>query len=167
MESLGRLKRYSKKPAEGGANLQGYQMKCRQRGVSTMHLAFSSLSCPTWTLEQIVRTAVENGYDGVELRGLGSHMNLPEAPEFVLEQRRAVRARFADSGLAICCLGSSARFADPAYRDASRAELKTYMELAADLGCPFVRTFGGNIPQGTSRQEAVHAVAEELNALAP
>ena len=47
-----------------------------------MRLAFSSLSCPAWTLEQIVRAAIENRYDGVELRGLGSHIDILQAPEF-------------------------------------------------------------------------------------
>jgi len=41
-----------------------------------MRLAFSTLSCPAWTLEQIVRAAVDYGYTGVELRGIASHADL-------------------------------------------------------------------------------------------
>lgn len=132
-----------------------------------MRLAFSTLSCPAWTLEQILRAAVEYGYSGIELRGLGAHIDLREAPDFAPDQRRAVRSRIADSGLEICCLGSSARFADPADRDRSRDELRSYIELAADLGCPLVRVFGGWVPERIDREDAARAVAEELNALAP
>ena len=42
-----------------------------------MRLAFSTLSCPTWTLEQIVQAALDWGYAGVEVRGLGPHVENP------------------------------------------------------------------------------------------
>jgi sugar phosphate isomerase/epimerase len=132
-----------------------------------MQLAFSTLSCPAWTLDQIVRAGVEYGYAGVELRGIGANVDLRAVPELEPGRRSAVRTRFADSGLALCCLGSSARFADPAERDQSRKEARDYIELAADLGCPLVRVFGGWIPEGTTRTDAARAVAEELNGLAP
>lgn len=76
------------------------------------------------------------------------------------------RARFADSGLTICCLGSSAHFAAPETRAKSREELKGYIELAAALGCPLVRVFGGHLPEGDRREDATCAVADELSAMA-
>ena len=45
-------------------------------------LAFSTLGCPDWTLQQIVDFAVKHGYKGLELRGLQRQMDLPKCPEF-------------------------------------------------------------------------------------
>ncbi|MDP5090742.1 MAG: sugar phosphate isomerase/epimerase, partial [Saprospiraceae bacterium] len=45
-------------------------------------LAFSTLGCPDWTLSQVVRSAVENGYKGFEIRGLKGEMFLPNCPDF-------------------------------------------------------------------------------------
>ncbi|NOZ57887.1 MAG: sugar phosphate isomerase/epimerase, partial [Calditrichaeota bacterium] len=41
-----------------------------------------------------------------------------------------------------------------------------YVEVAAGLGAPFVRLFGGTIPDGVSQEEAVKMAAERLRGLA-
>jgi len=33
-----------------------------------MKLSFSTLACPEWTMSQIIATAADSGYDGIELR---------------------------------------------------------------------------------------------------
>jgi sugar phosphate isomerase/epimerase len=131
-----------------------------------MQLTFSTLSCPAWTLDQIHGTAVENGYAGVELRGLQEHVDLRQSPAFQPPNRAAVRRQFAEAGIDIRCLGSSARFADSRHRDASLIEARDYVELAADLGCPMVRVFGGS-PGPDDKDDGVARVAEALAELAP
>jgi sugar phosphate isomerase/epimerase len=132
-----------------------------------MKLAFSTLGCPKWSLDDILRNAVAYGYEGVELRGLQDEMFLPKHPALTPENREATRRRFHDAGLAIVALGSSARLGVPESEWRKQEdEAKAYAELAASLQCPVVRVFGGNIPQGMSRETYFALVAERLQKLA-
>ena len=45
-------------------------------------LSFSTLGCPGWTFETILNFADENGYDGIELRGILRQLDLTKCPEF-------------------------------------------------------------------------------------
>lgn len=47
-----------------------------------MKLSFSTLGCPRWTLKEIVATAKDLGFGGVEIRGIGDTINALEIPEF-------------------------------------------------------------------------------------
>ena len=47
-----------------------------------MKLSFSTLGCPRWTLKEIVATAKDLGFGGVEIRGIGDKINALEIPEF-------------------------------------------------------------------------------------
>ena len=102
-------------------------------------LAFSTLGCPAWNLDQILHGAVEYGYDAVELRGYQSELDLPKAAPFTPENRRETRQRFADAGIALCCVSSSGVVAQ-----GNLDHVKTHCALAHDLGCPLVRIFGGH-----------------------
>ena len=64
----------------------------------------------------------------------------------------------AAEGLEICCVATSVRMADPdtAAREQHIADLHKYIDLAADLGCSLVRTFGG--PQSGRGSELAVAV---------
>ena len=45
-----------------------------------MKLSFSTLGCPRWTLKEIVATAKDLGFGGVEIRGIGDKINALEIP---------------------------------------------------------------------------------------
>jgi sugar phosphate isomerase/epimerase len=132
-----------------------------------MKLAFSTLGCPAWNLDQILAAARESGYDGVEWRGYQEEMELPRASIFTGESRRETRQRFADAGLQFACMSSSVRLSDPT-PEAQRREREAftaYAALAADLDCGMVRVFGGNLPSGTTREGALPGMAEFLRHL--
>ncbi len=136
-------------------------------GVVTVKLAFTTLACPKWSLDEIIRNAVAWGYQGVELRGLQDEMFLPKHPALTPENREATRRRFHDAGLQIVALGSSARLGTTgAEWQKQQEEAKAYAELAAALHCPVVRVFGGNIPQGMDKSAYLALVAEHLQELA-
>jgi len=138
-----------------------------------MKIGFSSVGCPGWDLGTIVSNAKAMGYQGVELRGLRGQMNLPICPELTADPP-ATKALFAEAGVELACLGSSAafHFRDP-YRVAdNQAEAREYIELAGKLGCPFVRVFGAEIPRRfllgyESRDVVLARIAKALRELAP
>lgn len=117
-------------------------------------LATMTSVCPDWTLDQVVAGMQRHGYTGLEPRvewghACGLELALGKA------QRAAARRCVADAGLEICCVATGVRMAvpDPAERARHVADLRRYVELAADLGCGLVRTFGG--PRAADRALAL------------
>ena len=127
-------------------------------------LAFSTLGCPDWSLDQVIAAAREYGYDGVELRLLDGEIITPELPA---SERERVRTTFAAAGLPICCLDSSIRVATGADPEGVAAEIRAFLALAAEIGAPMIRVFGGDWPEGKSEDEVFAATADLLNGVAP
>jgi sugar phosphate isomerase/epimerase len=127
-------------------------------------LAYSTLACPGWSLEQAATAAVDYGYAALELRLLDGAIIPADLPA---EGRRRVRDTLRSHGLGLIGLGASTRFAlpDPDERAANIAELRRYLQLAHELESPMVRTFGGTTPAGTSDEQAAAWVAESLEGL--
>lgn len=123
-------------------------------------LAFSTLGCPQWDLDQIL-AARQWGYDAVELRGYRDQMDLPLAEPFTPANRAETRRRFEDAGMAVCCVSSSGTVAK-----GNLDHVKAHAELARDLGCPAVRIFGGGLPDDLPRAAGVAKAAETLRAFA-
>lgn len=125
-------------------------------------LAFSTLGCPGWTIEQVVDGARRYGYDGVELRLLDGEVIGPDLPP---SEHARVRRAFAGAGLPICCLGTSVRVAtgdDPA---TVAAELRALLALAAEWEAPLLRVFPGPWPEGRPAEAVYDAVAAILGAV--
>ncbi|HPT99539.1 MAG TPA: sugar phosphate isomerase/epimerase family protein [Armatimonadota bacterium] len=131
-----------------------------------MKLAFSTLGCPDWSVERVVSTASSLGYDGVEVRGFSGRVDIDQMPEFN-EGLARTRALFHDAGLEICCISTSVSLSGRD-RDARRAQVdqaRRAIDVAAALGAPFVRVFGGRIPPDVSRPDAADDIAQVLTAL--
>ncbi len=129
-------------------------------------LAFSTLACIDWSLEQVAEAAQAYGYDGVELRGQGrQHVST----EFTPAERAATRRLFEEHGLAIVAVSAYTRFAlpDAPERARNEDELRRFVDLAVDLGAPLVRTFGGVFPQGVDPAAAQGWIADSLARVAP
>lgn len=129
-------------------------------------LAFSTLGCPGWTLEQAAAFAQEHGYMGLELRLLDADLIPADLPE--AGRRRIVEA-LGRHGLSCVGVGGSTRFTspDPAERAAQADELRRNLQLARDIGAPMVRTYGGTIPEGVSEDEAIGWVVDGLQQALP
>ena len=130
-----------------------------------MNYAFMSFSCPELNLDEMLALANQLGYDAIEPRAGSGHahgVELAASPA----QRAESRAKAADSGIALCCLAVSCRYADPATADDQADETRRYVDLAADVGAPRLRVFGGQIPDGISREAAIDGVARALASVA-
>lgn len=128
-------------------------------------LAFSTLGCPKWSWQEILDFAAQHGFAGIELRGLLGEMNLPARPEFAADKIAADKADVAAHALKITDLGSSAAMhdADPQKHAQQLAEARSFIDLAAALGAPYVRVFGNDIKG--PRDEIIARVAAGLHEL--
>ncbi|HXF64104.1 MAG TPA: sugar phosphate isomerase/epimerase family protein [Caldilineaceae bacterium] len=129
-------------------------------------LAYSTLGCPDWTLEKAAAEAARHGYRALEVRLLNGEV-IPA--DLSPDQRAEIKATLARHGIGIIGLGLSTRFAfaDADGRQANLDLLHRYLELANDLEAPMVRTFGSPGKLDISMDDAIHYVAEALNAAAP
>ena len=131
-----------------------------------MKFAFMSFSTPEMSLDQMLTLAREIGYDGIEPRLDAGHAHGVEA-EADEARRESIREAFADAPVELACLATSCQFANPAEHEQMLADARERIELAGDLGAPCVRVFGGNYPDSMSRSDAVDAMTDALNELAP
>ena len=104
-----------------------------------MKLGFSTIGCPEWVWKEVVSTAKDLGYDGVELKGLANRGYLPSTRTFSLENCVLIREQLKDLGLSIPCLSTSAFLYDKDLQEAAQAEMRDYINLAPLLDTPFVR----------------------------
>jgi sugar phosphate isomerase/epimerase len=134
-------------------------------GEPDMRYAFMSFSAPTASFEQLLDLARRFGYEGIEPR-----MDADHAHGIELTASQADRGRFRDAaeqaGVAIACLATSLRYADPAGLDDAISASGPRIDLAGDIGASALRVFGGAIPEGIRRDQAIETVAEALRALA-
>lgn len=130
-----------------------------------MRYAFMSFSCPELNFDEMIAAAADYGYDGVEPRTAAGHAHGVELTADPAE-RIEFKVKAADAGVDLCCLALSSRFADPAAADLMVDETRRYIDLAADIGAPRVRVFGGKLPDDVTREAAIDGVSTALAALA-
>jgi sugar phosphate isomerase/epimerase len=107
-------------------------------------LAAMSSVCPDWTLDEVFAGMKRHGYRGFEPRVEWEHACGIEL-DLTAEGRRELAKRFADEEFELCCIATGVRMAaeDTSERAGHVDDLRRYIDLAADLSCPFLRTFGG------------------------
>ena len=130
-----------------------------------MKYAFMSFSTPKLTLDDMLSTARQYGYDGIEPRLFASHAHGIEVTMTAAE-RKVAKAKAADSGIALACVATSCRYADPASSAENIEITRQCIDLAGDLGAPTIRVFGGQLGEGLSREDATDLVAESLASVA-
>ncbi|MBT2410302.1 sugar phosphate isomerase/epimerase [Streptomyces sp. ISL-12] len=120
-----------------------------------MKLAFSTLGVPGMPVTDVLRLATEHGWHGVELR---AHPEEPVHPGLSPAERAAVAAEFEAAGVAILCAAGYVRVAAPGDDAPVLAELRALLDLARDLGAPYVRIFpGGGTEQSPEEADATAA----------
>ncbi len=133
-----------------------------------MKVSFMTWACPEWDLNKILTAAVQYGYDGVEPRAEADQKHGIEVTT-TKKQRAEIRKQFEDMGVQMSCIATSRRYAleEEDERRESVEMTKRFVDLAADLGCPNIRVFGGPTPEGMSREDAQKIVAEALAEIGP
>jgi fatty-acyl-CoA synthase len=131
-----------------------------------MDIAFTTLSCPSWSIERVADAALDVGYDAVELRLLDGDSIDP-----VRDRGKLIRAvgHCRERGLPVCALDTSCRFnsADRAERASEEDTLLRWIDLASITEVPLLRVFGGAGEPATPEGSANAWVAESLRRAAP
>ncbi len=130
-----------------------------------MNYAFMSFSCPQLSLDEMLSLAQKLGYDGIEPRAASHHGHGVEL-EAGQAERADIKAQAEARGIALCCLATSCRYADPATLKTQIEDTHRYIDLAADIGAPRLRVFGGQIAAGLSREAAIDQVSQALSSVA-
>src|ERR1043165_9890603 len=129
-----------------------------------MKIAFSTLGCPKWTWQRIVTEAQRMGYNGMELRFVADQRDLVQTPELQKAVLPTTKQQLKEANLMICCVDSSVMLVN---QDEGMVESgKRHIDLAADLGAPFMRVFGGTIPKERSRENALQTATANFTTLA-
>lgn len=129
-----------------------------------MRIAFSTISCPDYSALQAADACRRYGYDGVELYALAGRRL---TPDLLRAELPAIRQAFVPADVPIVCLNSWAHLAvaDPDERTAQARQIGAALQLANDLGCPLVKTFGGELPTGSPAAEIYDVMAASIERL--
>jgi fatty-acyl-CoA synthase len=128
-----------------------------------MKLAFSTLVCPDWTLEQIASFAAEQGIGGVDFRGLQEEIDVTRLAAFNDDLPQTL-SLFQRHGLQIPCFQTSVTLMTPA---ADRwqmmlEEAQRHARLAERTHTRYLRVFGGSPPRDMNRDESFQLALRHL-----
>ncbi|MGC4121551.1 MAG: TIM barrel protein [Myxococcales bacterium] len=133
-----------------------------------MKNAFSTLADPAWSLAQHLNAAVKYGYDGIDLRGIGPELDITRHPDFT-DRLDETLSTIAHHSLQIAGLSTSAACSvAPDKQQDHLDEVKRYCTLSAEIllsanvGRPWIRVFGGKIPEGVPFERALTDAADQL-----
>lgn len=131
-------------------------------------IAFSTLGCPDWDWKTILDQAAKNGYAAIELRGIKMEMDLPKHPQFTGDRLKESRRDLAALDLKIVNLGSSVNFHE--FEESKRRQHmdsgKAFIDLAHQLGCPYIRVFGDKYVEGEPKQQTLDRIVKGVTLLA-
>lgn len=135
--------------------------------------AFSTVACPTWTLEHVADAAARWGYMGVEFRSFGQG-GTQIACDPALTDGVKVRAVLTDAGVDSACIASGVRFDTPVFppvlgeillsREATIREARHMISVARDCGTPYVRVFAFESPGRERRPATMKRITNRLRA---
>ena len=136
-----------------------------------MRFAFSTVACPDWTIERVVRACVEYGYAGVEMRSFGAG-GTELACEPALTDGSKIQRLCDDAGVMVAGIATGARFDArvwppvighlSAKKEASVQEGRHLVDVAVACQARYVRVYGFEIAKGERRQRAVRRIVERL-----
>lgn len=109
-----------------------------------MKLSFSTLGCPNWSWREVLTSACDMGYDGIEIRGLGSDLFAPRMKIFDADNIDNTKNQLKEAGLEISCFATECKLFD--IKEDVVADIAGYISLASFLGCKYLRLLADNGP---------------------
>lgn len=104
--------------------------------------------CPRQTLPELIGTAKEYGYEGLEFRVEWDHGHGVELTSSV-DDLAAAQGMLEDSGIEATCIATGVKLnsVEESDHEAARESLMRYIELAQNIGAPYLRVFGDKVPE--------------------
>lgn len=138
---------------------------------TTMNIAFSTIACPSWTLEEAASRAADFGYLGVELRSFHDGSVEVASEPFGCDPEQ-IKAIFEHAGVEALSFATSVRYdtmINPPVigrvflnEEEGVGDTKAYVDLADRSAVPFVRVFGNSLPAAEPRTWSMRRVSERL-----
>jgi sugar phosphate isomerase/epimerase len=128
---------------------------------------FSTLGCPSYSVDEVIATATANGFSGVEIRFIRGTVDIASLPEFSKAGLVETRRRFEDAGVAVVGIGTSLRMVslDANQRSKQMEAARASTAIATGLGAKYLRAFGGPVPPEQDRERTLDAIASGLGAI--
>ncbi len=136
-----------------------------------MKLCFSTIGCPDWTMKDIVATAKDLGYEGIEVRSVRGEVDATKMKEFTSDMDKT-KALLRRTGVKIAMLSTNCALAN--HNDETAVErAKAYIDLAQETGTEFIRVMptdkpyydGGDIDLCRKRYAEILKYAEDTGVL--
>jgi sugar phosphate isomerase/epimerase len=130
-------------------------------------IAVSTLGCPKWDWNTIVKNTSGWGFAALELRGIQNEMDLPKVAEFGGSRLQGTMKDLAAVGLRVSDLGASAQMhePDPAKRAKYMDEARRFIDLAHQMQAPYVRVFPNQFIPGEDKKVTFARIAQGLHEL--
>lgn len=104
-----------------------------------MKYGFSTLGCPAWGFREIVTSAKDLGYDGIEIRGIADELYAPKVKQFTEDKIEETKKYLKDIGIEIAILTTNVEIAVKDKESQAIKEAYEYIKLAGELGVPYIR----------------------------
>ena len=149
-----------------GAGLASSAMASSQ-SAGKLPIAVSTLGCPKWDWNTIVKNTSGWGFAALELRGILDQMDLTKVPEFSGTRLKGTMQDLSAAGLRISDLGASAQMhePDPAKRAKHMDEARRFIDLAHAMNSPYVRVFPNQFVPGEDKSVTFARISEGLHQL--
>lgn len=95
-----------------------------------MKLSFTTLGCPEWSLDKIISSATEYGFDAIDFRGLTGEMNIYKLPEFSVQVEETLH-KITDAGLHVSCFSSSVHLFSEENYEKNLLEITEFAKLCS------------------------------------
>jgi sugar phosphate isomerase/epimerase len=130
-------------------------------------IAVSTLGCPKWDWNTIIKNTSQWGFAALELRGIQDQMDLPKCAEFSGTRLQGTLKDLSAMELKISDLGASAQMhePDPVKRAAHMDEARRFIDLAHLLHTPYVRVFPNQFIPGEDKKVTIDRISSGLHQL--
>jgi sugar phosphate isomerase/epimerase len=130
-------------------------------------IAVSTLGCPKWDWNTIVRNTSQWGFAALELRGIQDQMDLPLCAEFSGTRLKGTLRDLSAAGLTVSDLGASAQMHEPdaAKRAKHMDEARRFIDLAREMRVPYVRVFPNQFVPGEDKKVTFARISDGLHQL--
>ena len=126
-----------------------------------MKIAYSTVACPDWSLEDAFNRGAEYGYVGLEVAYLEGQW---VTPRLLKENQRRIRELSESSGCRAFAIAPHLVLGVGGAPGRAKAlsEAQTLVELAGDVGACFVRLFGGASDSCATEEGLIRVLSEDL-----